>query len=105
MARPLIPAALTLALLLVAPGCSRPYYVGTDGIRLGSDRPPPPSTPRSATADTATTIPLARKRVDSKEPPSTLIARDGTRCTVTASRYADIREGEYVVCAWQGGDH
>src|SRR5688572_20862959 len=96
MSQPLIPAGL--ALLLLTAACARPYYVGSDGVRVGSDRPPSSGVPASSGGSTATPE-LTRKRVESKEPPGTLSARDGTVCTVTAARYAEIQEGEYVWCA------
>jgi len=96
--RPLIGAGLTVVLAAVA--CSRPAYVGTDGVRVGGGRPAPRVAPRGGGADSAPSPDLTRKLVAGKEPPSILIARDGTRCTVTARRYAETREGDYAWCAW-----
>ena len=38
--------------------------------------------------------------VAAKEDPSTLIAGDGGRCTVSASRFADVKVGDLYSCAW-----
>ena len=46
---------------------------------------------------------LSRKRVDSKVDPATLVALDGSRCTVTESRYRDIKAGDNVSCDWRVG--
>ena len=46
---------------------------------------------------------LSRKRVDSKADPATLIAIDGSRCTVTESRYRDTKVGDNVTCDWRAG--
>jgi hypothetical protein len=40
------------------------------------------------------------KRVTGKEPPTTLIAQDGTRCVVTEGRYRETEIGSEVWCAW-----
>ena len=46
---------------------------------------------------------LSRKRLDSKVDPATLVAIDGSRCTVTESRYRDIKVGDTVSCDWRVG--
>ena len=46
---------------------------------------------------------FSRKRVDSKVDPGTLVAIDGSRCTVTESRYRDIKAGDNVSCDWRVG--
>lgn len=45
---------------------------------------------------------LSRKPVAGKEAPTTLIARDGSRCIVTEKRFAEIREGQSIWCDWRG---
>ena len=95
------PIAATLTLLLLAAGCARPVFVGPDGVGGGRHRPPPSRVSGSIRGDTATTTRLTRKRVDGKEPPSTLLARDGAYCVVSAARYEEIREGDSVWCAWR----
>jgi hypothetical protein len=42
-----------------------------------------------------------RKTVSTKEPPSRLVAIDGTVCLVSASRYAEVDPGDRVWCDWQ----
>lgn len=43
------------------------------------------------------------KPVASKTPPSTLVARDGTFCTVTEDRFERIKVGDRAGCFWSGG--
>ena len=45
-------------------------------------------------------VPLAQKVVHGKEPRTTLLAHDGTRCQVTEKRYNEIAIGEQVWCVW-----
>ena len=45
-------------------------------------------------------IGLADKPVASKEPPTSLIAVDGTRCLVTEEKYRNTAVGERVWCYW-----
>ena len=44
---------------------------------------------------------LERKTVESKEPPSRLVAVDGTVCIVSGSRYAGVEPGDRVLCDWR----
>jgi hypothetical protein len=46
----------------------------------------------------------ARKPVDGKTPPATLVARDGTVCTVSAGKFERVVLGERVTCFWSGGN-
>jgi hypothetical protein len=90
------PAMIGMASLAVLTGaCARPFYVGTDGVRVGDQSQTAPA--RDSTSDTRVT----RKRVAGMEAPSTLIATDGTRCVVTAERFASIQSGERVWCMWR----
>lgn len=43
---------------------------------------------------------LADKPVASKEPPTSLIAVDGTRCLVTEEKYRNTTVGQRVWCYW-----
>jgi hypothetical protein len=52
---------------------------------------------------TAGTDGWAVKPVDGKEPPATLIARDGTTCHVTHRRFEGVQLGDRVACYWTGG--
>ena len=44
--------------------------------------------------------PLETRVVAAKEAPSTLVADDGGRCTVSASKFADVKVGQLYTCAW-----
>lgn len=85
-----------LGLLMVAASCSRPFSVGTDGVRMGTDRSDMP-----ASADSTPGTGLTRKEVAAKEPPSTLVARDRTQCIVNAERFAETHVGKRVWCMWR----
>jgi hypothetical protein len=50
----------------------------------------------------APTTGLARKVVSSKEAPASLIADDGSRCAVSASRFEEMQVGDKVWCLWSG---
>ena len=41
------------------------------------------------------------KRVAGKEPPTTLIAEDGTKCVVTENRYRETNVGDEAWCVWR----
>lgn len=45
----------------------------------------------------------ARKVVATKQPPETLVARDGTVCRVAPDRYNDTAPGALIDCDWQPG--
>jgi hypothetical protein len=45
--------------------------------------------------------PLSQKVVSGKEPKTTLLAHDGSRCQVTERRYNEITTGEKVWCVWR----
>ena len=97
---------ITIAVVLVlgATGCVRPVFPGSERFFPSRDALSrrPGSDTTSAHDASAQAMP-ARKRVSDKEAPSTLIARDGSRCTVTAKRFSEIREGEEAWCAWTSG--
>ena len=88
--RPLTAArvAFLLAIALPAAACWRRAYVGPDATGTDTNR----------------NIGFVSKRVTGKEAPSTLVARDGARCTVTAKRFDQVREGEVIWCAWRSID-
>jgi hypothetical protein len=46
---------------------------------------------------------LGTKAVICKVAPSTLVAADGTMCTITPLRFREIQIGEAVTCTWQLG--
>jgi len=43
---------------------------------------------------------VARKKVSAKEDPSTLVAQDASRCTVSAKKYDATHVGDAVRCDW-----
>ncbi len=47
---------------------------------------------------------FAAKIVAGKEEPTTLIAKDGSRCTVPEPRFREIQIGENALCPWRTGD-
>jgi len=51
----------------------------------------------------ALSSPISSKPVNGKEGPTTLIAVDGTRCTVTQKRFEQTNAGDRVLCAWRRG--
>ena len=94
-------ATLMIALVMSsAGGCFVPYIDTTTGMTPRSPRPAP-----GPGAETARDRPaVTKKRVASKQPPSTLIAQDGTRCTTTEDRYRMVEVGDEEWCAWTGGE-
>lgn len=63
-----------------------PLFMPTRGVR-GGDAPPE----------------LAEKLVVGKEPPTELIAEDGTRCITSRKRFDRTRIGSEVWCVWTNG--
>ena len=47
---------------------------------------------------------LTRKRVSAKREVSTLVADDGSTCTVSDKRYRDTKVGDDAWCVWVDGD-
>ncbi|HEV7992027.1 MAG TPA: hypothetical protein VGP25_09395 [Gemmatimonadaceae bacterium] len=95
------------ALLLVG-GCVTPLFPGSGQIFPPQDVMPArrgSAGTVGAKPDSASAIrsALSSKLVSGKEAPATLIARDGSRCSVSAKRYDDMREGEEAWCAWTNG--
>lgn len=89
-ARPLIAARIVFLLAIAVPAaaCWRRPYVGPNGTN----------------SDTNRSTDFGPKRVAGKEAPSTLLAQGGGRCTVTAKRFDQVREGDVIWCAWRTGD-
>lgn len=93
-----------VAVVVMLSGCAPS---AGSGIRPGVAVIPPehgvggqPTTsagPRKTTAE----MPVFRKRVEAKEDPSILIARDRTKCAVSEDRYKKIKVGDNVTCAWR----
>jgi hypothetical protein len=67
------------------------------GGRGGGPRQAGSTAPRAGPKD----IRLDLKRVAGKEPPTTLIAEDGTRCIVTEGRFRETEIGGDALCAWR----
>jgi hypothetical protein len=82
-------AILVVAVSLV--GCVRPEHPGITNVGGGS------RVPRTAGATRAA---ISQKVVSGKEEPTTLIARDGSTCSVSAERFRETAIGEKVWCAW-----
>jgi hypothetical protein len=92
----LVAAALTIG----AAACIRPgiLVTGADGRKIGN-RELPKGVSSAGANDTSTAAPK-RKQVTQKEPPSTLVARDDTRCEVTPAEFEQTSVGSVVFCAW-----
>jgi len=43
---------------------------------------------------------LAKREVASKDPPASLVASDGLRCSVSRDRYESTQVGDSVLCLW-----
>jgi hypothetical protein len=95
---------IATVLVMGATGCVRPAFPGSERFFPSRDVLPrrPGSDTTSAQDGSAMAMP-ARKQVSDKEAPSSLIARDGSRCTVTAKRFSETRVGEEAWCAWTSG--
>ena len=102
--------AFTLPLgLLLSSGCAGviplPDRVLDKGRAPADERARIPVRAGEAAGERGTRSPttgLARKTVSSKEGPSTLVADDGSRCTVDAERFEKARAGDDVWCLWRG---
>ena len=90
--------ALAVSVLLVAQGCVFVFKRGgtPDLIDGRYDRP----------EARAGTVPLpdrwGPKAVEGKQPPSRLLARDGTSCSVSKKKFESTVLGASVWCAWIG---
>jgi hypothetical protein len=94
-------ACASVAVLATTSGCI--YPVAARGPRFGMDtlsiRRPPRDHGRIPE-----TFSVSEKRVGGKEEPATLIAEDGSRCTVTKRRFRTTQVGQFAVCAWRRDD-
>ena len=93
-------AAVAAALMIGAASCIRPgiLITGGDGRRM-SGRELPKGVSSAGANDTSTAAPK-RKQVTQKEPPSTLVAKDDTRCEVSTGEFEQTSVGSFVLCAW-----
>ena len=82
----------TIFIVAAAAACSpAPARVSTPG-------------PRAVKVEDGLELGWAKKRVITKQPPSTLIAQDGTICRVTSDRYKGTEIGRDTACDWQLGN-
>ena len=90
--------AVLFAALVCVPGCI--VKVGWGG--KPDVLPEMPMSDRSSSTDqTALAIEaFGLKPVNGKEEPRTLIARDGTTCTVSKDKYESTQIGTTVWCTW-----
>ena len=89
---------LFLAVAVLAP-------IGCAVQPLGGSRAPGAALPTGGGGSTpSVSSGVSRKRVNGKEEPATLIALDRTRCTVTDTRFRDIKIGDDVICSWGASD-
>jgi hypothetical protein len=88
--------ALTVAGLGAGLGAATGCGVPTTTRLPEGTRPPRVSRLASATSGT-----LAIKVVAAKEPPSTIVAQDGSSCLVTERRYDRIDVGSRALCTWR----
>ena len=95
---------IALGATLAVAGCIRPIFPGSEKIvAKGNDAnrgmTQEPNVPGATKPEAS--LGMARKEVTGKEEPRTLIAVDGTRCTVTESRFRDVAHGDKVWCPWK----
>jgi hypothetical protein len=84
--------ALVVALVLCAQGCY--FHFKRGGI--------PPVLPKdyATPSDRASRPGFGPKLVSGKEPPTRLLARDGTSCVVTQKKYDSAVLGQSIWCSW-----
>ena len=99
--------ALTVALVAAAGACVsigvKPNGPGRTSTRGADPEPRIPRTgdePQSTERTGRDAAAISRREVVAKEPPSALVSRDGTRCTVDATRYERVKVGDRVLCVW-----
>jgi hypothetical protein len=92
-------ALLMIALATGTSGCIQPVVPGVPGLEPEPPRTIPGQRPSPGADDRSR---LSRKRVARKEPVSTLIAKDGSWCTVSEDRFRMIEVDDNVWCAWTG---
>jgi hypothetical protein len=89
-----------LSLSLAAPawsGC-RVQPLPLPGRERDPRELPVPADDRTTRAED---VQISLKNVTAKEPPTTLVAHDGTRCIVSQKRYDETRIGDNALCAWR----
>jgi hypothetical protein len=94
--------ALRLSLVVFAcalGACIRPVVPGSERI-LDQPGNTGPRVIGPAAGDSLS-LAMARKSVYGKEAPATVVAADGSRCTITKKRFDEVKEGEKVLCAWR----
>lgn len=98
-----LPSTIALVATLAAAGCVRPIFPGSQQVfARGNERQnqpgvtAAPNVPGTSRPDSS--LGLARQQVKGKEEPATLIAVDGTRCTVSEARFRDVAHGDKVWC-------
>ena len=84
-----------LAALVGTPACNVRWLRGGESLLTGANEGSP------ATGRNARSIEgYGLKPVYGKEDPATLIARDGTTCTVDKEKYESTQIGKSVWCTW-----
>ena len=99
----LLPATLLLAsgaCLSVSARRAGPGRTTTHGTVPDARLPRTGDEPQTSDRNGRPTAAMAKRRVASKEPPATLLASDGLRCTVSRDRYEKVRVGDDVLCLW-----
>jgi hypothetical protein len=89
---------VALLLTCMSTACGPPRPMAIPGA---SGRGGPRQTGSSTTGAGPNDVRMDVKRVAGKEPPTTLIAEDGTKCIVTESRFRETEVGNKAVCAWR----
>jgi hypothetical protein len=82
--------------LVVAAACGPPQPMAIPGRDGG-----PRQTGGSRNGRAPRDVRLDAKPVAGKEPPTTLIAEDGTKCVVTEDRYRETKVGDEAWCVWR----
>ena len=99
----LLPAALLVAFgacLSVSARRGGPGRTTTQGAVPQARLPRTGDEPQTSDRHGRPSAAMAKRRVASKEPPATLLASDGLRCTVSHDRYEKVRVGDDVLCLW-----
>ena len=88
--------ALAVSVLLVAQGCMFVYKRGGRPDLIGGryDRP------EARAGSSPLPDRFGPKAVEGKQPPSRLLARDGTSCSVSKKKFESAVLGSSVWCAW-----
>ena len=92
-------STLVVVLLVGMAGCVRPVIPGATPVYGDGRLDARPE--RNGVREPAKNAAFGRKVVHGKESPGTLVAPDGSRCTVTEKRFHEVKEGDEVTCAWR----